>query len=282
LNPVPIRRSLDPKDFQQRSADGVETQTETALLKVVVITSEDPFYAKRFFGEFLRLLPEYPVRLLEIVSVRPFNTPSVGALARQMLQFYGPRDFGRMASRYLWKRLCEANLRTLATRRGAAFFPAQDINSVEFLSRLAEMEPDAVVSVAAPQIFRKRLLSLPRLGCWNIHGGYLPRYRGMMPAFWTLLNGENKGAITVHKMNARLDDGEILLQKTYPIPPGESLDHLIRRSKTLGARVLLDALKMLHTGDYELLPNDRTQATYFSFPTRLDVQRFRSRGLKLV
>ncbi|MFH1010165.1 MAG: formyltransferase family protein, partial [bacterium] len=241
-----------------------------------------PFYTKRFFSEFLRLLADYPIRLLEIVSVRPFNTPSNWVLARQMMRFYGPRDFGRMALRYLWKRLREPNLRTLATQQGAAFFPAQDINSDEFLTHLAKMEPDVIVSVAAPQIFRKRLLRLPRLGCWNIHGGYLPRYRGMMPAFWTLLHGEKEGAITIHKMNSRLDDGEILLQKTYPILPGESLDHLIRRSKTLGARILLDALEMLHHGDHELLPNDRAQATYFSFPASDDVRRYRNKGLKLV
>jgi methionyl-tRNA formyltransferase len=83
-------------------------------------------------------------------------------------------------------------------------------------------------------------------------------------------------------MNTRLDDGEILLQKTYPIIPGESLDHLIRRSKILGARILLDALEMLHRGDYELLPNDRAQATYFSFPMRDDVRRFKKKGVKLV
>jgi methionyl-tRNA formyltransferase len=251
-------------------------------LRVLVITSEDPFYINRFFSEFFRLLPSRPIRLLGIACLKPFNAPSGWALARQMVAFYGRRDFGRMVLRYLWRRFRGPNLTRLAGRRGVEVFAVRDINSDEFLDRLGEMAPDVVVSVAASQIFRKRLLNLPRLGCWNVHGGWLPRYRGMMPAFWTLLSGETKGAVTVHKMNSRLDAGDILAQHIYSIEPRESLDHLIRRSKILAAKVLLDALEQLHRGEYELQPNDSAKATYFSFPTPEDVRRFRKKGLKLL
>ena len=104
----------------------------------------------------------------------------------------------------------------------------------------------------------------------------------MMPSFWTLLNGEREGAITIHRMNPRLDDGEILHQHVYPIEARESLDQLIKRTKAMAAQVLLDALEMLSRGDYELKPNDIEQATYYSFPTYEDVRAFRRAGLKLL
>jgi len=259
-----------------------QTRESATALKVVSITSEDPFYINRFFAELFRILPGHPVEMLAIVKLKPFNAPSWWMIAKRMVNFYGIRDFCRMGLRYLLKRLRNPSLTALAARHGVRVFSVRDINSTEFLNHLAEMKPDVIVSVAASQIFRQRLLNLPPRGCWNVHGGCLPRYRGMMPAFWTLLHGERTGAITVHRMNSRLDDGEILLQRMYPIESGESLDHVISHSKTLGAGVLLDALEMLYRGDYTLLPNDRAEATCFTFPTRGDVRRFREKGLRLL
>ncbi len=258
------------------------TNKTATRLRTVIITGEDPFYINRFFRELLQQVPNHPVELLGIVNLKPFNAPSKFALARRMLRFYGPVDFLRMTWRYLLSKIRGANLARLAARSGVPMLKTRNINSKSFLARLRGMNPDVVVSVSAPQIFRKRLLSTPRLGCWNLHGGKLPRYRGMMPSFWTLLSGEREGAITVHKMNPRLDDGDILHQYVYPIQPGESLDHLIVRTKVLGARVLLDALDKLASGDFRLQPNDAAQATYFSFPTPKEVRAFRKKGLKLL
>lgn len=199
-----------------------------------------------------------------------------------MFRFYGLFDFTRMGLRYTRNKLCNPGLDKIAAMNGVKALKAKNINSKRFLDKLRELNPDAIVSVSAPQIFRKKLLELPRLGCWNVHGGRLPRYRGMMPAFWTLFNGEKEGAITIHKMNSKLDDGEILYQYVYPIELGETLDHLIRRSKIKAAEVLLEALEILRQRDFQLVPNNTQKATYFTFPSAKDVKRFRRKGLKLI
>jgi methionyl-tRNA formyltransferase len=199
-----------------------------------------------------------------------------------MLKFYGPIDFIRLGWRYFLARLKGSRMRSGARSAGVTVSDEPDINAEPFLERLKSLNIDAVVSVAASQIFRKKLLELPRLGCWNVHGGRLPRFRGMMPAFWTLMEGESEGAVTVHKMNSRLDDGDILLQRLYPIQDGEPLHDLIVRSKRIAAGALLDALETLHTGNYELQPNDRNQATIFTFPTKEEVQKFRRKGIRLI
>lgn len=251
-------------------------------LRIAIITAEDPFYINQFFKEFFRMLPDSSIEVIGLVNLKPFNLGSKTALARKMLRFYGFFNFIRMQFRYLSAKLFKTGLDQMAEANGINVLRTKNINSKSFLRKLADLNPDVVVSVSASQIFRSRLLELPRLGCWNVHGGRLPRYRGMMPAFWTLFNGEREGAITVHKMNARLDDGDILYQHVYPVEPGESLDHLVSRSKILGAGVLLKALDMLTRRDWKLLPNDADQATYYSFPTPQEVKLFKDKKLKLL
>jgi methionyl-tRNA formyltransferase len=126
------------------------------------------------------------------------------------------------------------------------------------------------------------LIDLPRLGCINIHHAPLPRYRGMMPNFWQLYHGEKSVGITIHKINPKIDEGEIILQKQVPIKAGESLDELIRRTKQLGAHFMVEAIEMVRNGRVKFKENRPEEGSYFSFPTREDVKKFRAMGHRLL
>lgn len=256
------------------------------------ITQEDPFYVRVFFEEFFRVWP----RLEEIGAV--FIAPSMGKrnlwhLAHSMYEFYGPVDFVRLGTRFVRYKL--AARRQIARGAKQYYSIAQackaygvpteyipDVNAPEFIERLKAMAPDVLVSVAAPQIFRAPLIGVPRLGCINIHNSKLPKYRGMLPNFWQLYNGERSVGTTVHRINDSLDDGAILLQKETPVSPGESLESLIVRTKRQGAHVMAEAVEGLLAGTLRELPNDRTEASYYSFPTKQHVGEFRRRGLRLI
>ena len=80
-------------------------------------------------------------------------------------------------------------------------------NGSEFLQSVRERAADAIISVACPYILGRRLLSLPPRGCLNIHHAPLPRYRGMMPTFWQMFNGERSVGITIHYMSEKVDEG---------------------------------------------------------------------------
>jgi methionyl-tRNA formyltransferase len=136
--------------------------------------------------------------------------------------------------------------------------------------------------VAAPQVFREPLIGLPRLGCINIHNSKLPKYRGMLPNFWQMFHGEKTVGTTIHRINAGIDDGEILMQEETLIHAGEDLDSLIRRTKVLGARFMVEMLRRFRTNEVRALPNPKEEATYFTFPTRRDVAEFRKRGFRLI
>jgi methionyl-tRNA formyltransferase len=104
----------------------------------------------------------------------------------------------------------------------------------------------------------------------------------MMPNFWQLFHGEKTVGITIHKINPKIDEGEIILQKQVPIESGESLDRLIKRTKHLGAHYMVEAIDMMRNGGIEYKENRPEEGSYFSFPTKEDVRRFKTMGYKLL
>jgi methionyl-tRNA formyltransferase len=259
--------------------------------RVVFITQEDPFYVRLFFAELF----EHWAQTAEIVAV--VIAPTMGhrsilSLARQMYGLYGPVGFMRLGFRLVRYKLAARLIAPLASsrsfsvaqecrRRGVLVHEAGDLNAPAFIDWLRAQQPDLVVSVAAPQIFRRALLQVPRLGCVNIHNSLLPRYRGMLPNFWQLYHGEKVVGATVHEVNEALDDGDILLQHRVDVLPEESLESLIVRTKRKGAHTMIEAIRGIFAGTLQRVPNDSSLATRFTFPTRQDAREFRRRGRRL-
>jgi methionyl-tRNA formyltransferase len=212
---------------------------------------------------------------------------------RDHLALYGPTQFLRQSVRYATRRGLGVvgnklhlpgfySVEAVAKHHGLTFLPATSVNSKEYLEQLRRLNLDLVISINASQKFKRDLLALPRLGCINVHGALLPRYRGRLPSFWVLANGEKETGTTVHYMNEELDDGPILMQERVTIEPDDTQDTLIRKTKTLGARLLVEAIDRLEQGSAPTQPNDRSQATYFSFPTREDGLRLRQQGRRFL
>jgi methionyl-tRNA formyltransferase len=131
------------------------------------------------------------------------------------------------------------------------------------LRRLARLEPDVFVVAGYPEILSPKVLSLPRHGCLNVHASLLPRYRGPQPIAQALLHGEPYTGVTVHLMNERIDEGDILAQDVVPILPSDTVYTLAARIFELGGRLLLDVLERLALGRLERVRQDSTRATYF-------------------
>jgi methionyl-tRNA formyltransferase len=155
-------------------------------------------------------------------------------------------------------------------------------NGPEVLQDVQERAADAIISVACPYILKEHLLSLPSRGCINIHHAPLPRYKGMMPTFWQMFNGERSVGITIHYMSEKVDEGSVLLQDSLEIDPGESLDRLIRRSKRYGARCMVRVLRELNAGTQRAVPLNAAESTYFTFPTIKEIRQFHRRGLRAI
>lgn len=260
--------------------------------KILFITQDDPFYVRLFFEEFFTHA-ECLGDIQGVVITKAMGKKSLSALARQMYGFYGPIDFLRVGINFAAYKIISRfssllgvtsrfSISGLCSHYGIPVMDATNVNSKEFLETIRPLELDLIVSVAAPVIFKDELIGMAKRGCINIHNGMLPRYRGMLPNFWQMYNGEREVGITVHEINEKLDDGRIILQEKVPIESGETLDALIRRTKRLGARVMIRALHALRNDSVDYRENSADAGSYFSFPTRQDVLEFRRRGYRLI
>ncbi len=263
-------------------------------MKLVVITQHDPVYIRTFFMDFLRDIQRNEwIRLEKIVVNRTFRTESKMALFRRIYPLYGVKGCFMLFVNYAFQKFWTALPGSLKGKRlfyledaprvlNVPVTHEDDVNGEEFLRSLREIGPDVVLSVSAAQIFKKELLSLPRLGCINIHCGKLPEYRGMLPSFWQMFNGEEKISITVHFMGEKIDEGEILLEDSIPIRKKQTLDEHIREAKRRSAKVIFDALQMMEQGKAQPRPVPKENAAYFSFPDAKAAAEFRQRGWKVV
>jgi len=158
------------------------------------------------------------------------------------------------------------------------FYEVEKISSPEFHGLIDRYPPDLLVAQSCPQILGKKILDRFPMGAINVHGAPLPRYRGMMPSFWVLRNGETRTASTVHDLAAKLDNGDILAQREVPIAPDDTWDSLVTKTKTAGAEALIEAINQIKAGTVKRQPNPEEDATYFTFPTYKDRKAFLASG----
>ena len=250
-------------------------------LNILFVTQEDPFYVKIFFKEFLEKYPD-PSEIKGAVIGKTLGKKSLMQLVRQMLGFYGLAGFFLMGTRYALKKATGDSLKRLFTSKGIPCKEGVDVNSRFFIEEWRGKDIDVVISVASSAIFKQALLEMPRWGCLNIHHAKLPKYRGMLPNFWQMFNNEKYAGITVHRMNPKIDDGEIVAQREIEILPGESLDSLIKRSKKAGAALMLEVIDKIRDGSVSYLKNDSAESSYFTFPGAADVKEFKRRGKSIL
>jgi methionyl-tRNA formyltransferase len=134
--------------------------------------------------------------------------------------------------------------------------------SEEFIHEIEQLKPDLIVVAAYGQILPQRLLDAPRFGCVNVHTSLLPKYRGAAPIQWALLNDEPETGVTIMKMDAGLDTGDILTQEATPIKPEDTSESLHDRLALLGAALLLRTLPDFVSGRVRATPQRAELATY--------------------
>ena len=139
-------------------------------------------------------------------------------------------------------------VKLLAAERGLAVAQPQTLKTDEGRTALAEWSPDLLVVVAYGLILPPAVLALPRLGCINIHGSLLPRWRGAAPIQRALLAGDAETGISIMQLDAGLDTGPVLLERRCAIGSHDTAADLHDALAELGASGLLDAIEGLAAG----------------------------------
>ena len=129
-------------------------------------------------------------------------------------------------------------------------------------AELEAWKPDVLIVVAYGLILPKAVLAIPRLGCINIHGSLLPRWRGAAPIQRAILAGDTSTGVTIMLMDAGLDTGPMLLKKAIAIGSTETGGSLHDRLSALGAPALLDALEGYSAGTLPAVPQPTEGVTY--------------------
>jgi len=139
--------------------------------------------------------------------------------------------------------------------------PEKIRNNVEFRARLEAIAPDAIVVVAYGRIIPPWMLALPRLGCTNLHGSLLPKYRGAAPIQWAVACGESVTGNTTMLLEEGLDTGPILLQESLPIAPEQTAADLFDELAVAGAPLVVKTLAGLADGSIHPMAQDHMLAT---------------------
>ena len=140
-------------------------------------------------------------------------------------------------------------------------FQFEKIRLPEGVAALKDFAPDLMVTAAFGQLLSAENLAIPRLGCINVHGSLLPKYRGAAPIQWAIIDGETETGITTMMTAIGMDTGDILLVDKIAIDPDETAGELFERMAVLGAETLRRTISALEAGTLVRIPQDESLAT---------------------
>jgi methionyl-tRNA formyltransferase len=150
-----------------------------------------------------------------------------------------------------------------AREHGLPVYTPATVNTSEWVEQIAALRPDLILSVYYRNMISGKILALPRLGAWNLHGSLLPKYRGRAPINWAVLHGEPRSGMTLHRMVRSADAGAIVDQEGVDLGPRDTAEQAFRKVLPCARRVLARQIDALLAGTAPETPQDESQATYF-------------------
>lgn len=153
-------------------------------------------------------------------------------------------------------------VKELALQHDLPVYQPVRVRAEEFLQKVRELEPEAIVVAAFGQILPKALLEIPPCGCINVHASLLPKYRGAAPIQYSIIDGEKETGVTIMQMDVGIDNGDILLQEKLPITPEDTGGSLFDKLAILGGELIIEALNKIENKTIIRIPQDDSKATH--------------------
>lgn len=253
---------------------------------VIITTSSDPL-AGVFWKSYSKSAGPYPKAVFLLEKRRDLDYPFWQKIFVPFFLF-GIGDALRLAlARYLKIPLTKKDKKLgvhlgleLLKKEDCKFYNYSSIDEKSALDTLRSLRPNIIVSVGAPVIFKEEVLQIPKLAVLNIHNALLPKYRGHFGTFWEVYHNEKRGYISVHKMEEKVDAGEIIaFDYLEDINSFKFLDLLIEK-KYRGGYLLAKVLRETKgTGvlfkTKTVIEEKDNLKNYFGWPTFREVVNFR-------
>lgn len=160
------------------------------------------------------------------------------------------------------RKILPTPIKKIALDKGLEVFQPENINDEESINKIKEFNPDIILVVAYGQILSSHILNIPKIGCINIHGSLLPKYRGAAPINRAIINGEKETGITFMFMKEKVDAGEIIFQEKIDILADETCGELYYRLSDLSASALPKLLEKIKSGKIERISQDNKLVTF--------------------
>lgn len=257
-------------------------------MHTIILTGADHCYANALLGILIRrgVFTGHTLLILEQHGLIPGKTKIDGLL--RYLRISGIRYVGWQIAKQLLFQLTRC-LCGLLGRTQSLYYPfwrlghpslvrkpCPLLTSNEADSLIKKFRPDTILSVYSKYIIPKRIFSLPRLGCVNLHPAPLPYYRGISPTFWMLSRGEKTAGVTLHEVDEGIDTGRIVGKKTFSTSGFTSEHGLYMEATRRGVTLIED---FLNGKNVRRQPNPK-EGSYFRLPTKDAVNDFLSRGYR--
>ncbi|MCT8344995.1 methionyl-tRNA formyltransferase [Photorhabdus kleinii] len=192
--------------------------------------------------------PDFAARHLEALLMSPHEV--VGVLTQP------DRPAGR------GKKLTPSPVKVLAEERNITVFQPATLRSEENQQWILKQQPDVLIVVAYGLILPKVVLNIPELGCLNVHGSLLPRWRGAAPIQRSLWAGDTETGVTIMQMDIGLDTGDILYKASCPITPEDTSASLYEKLANIGPDALLKTLSLIISGKSQPETQNENLVTY--------------------
>ncbi|MFA5047577.1 MAG: formyltransferase family protein [Patescibacteria group bacterium] len=255
-------------------------------MKLYFIIVDEPFFHPQFLAQIfekekdnivgLTILPDKPVR-------RSFFNYLKG-----QYQFWGARGFVKLSFRVVaykildfFQRLVHWNkfysVEAVAKQFALPIYRVKKVNDPAHLDYLKSKNIDLIIS-ACGQIFKKELLGIPRQGVINRHSSLLPKYGGLWPVFWALLNGDKELGVSVHFMAEKIDSGDIIWQEKFCVQDDDTLETAYKKAFQLSPQAIIRAVEKIGDNDLsDIIKFDQSKSSYFSNPKTEDIKKFKSK-----
>ena len=184
---------------------------------------------------------------LAFMGTPEFAVPSLAELiaaGHEIVAVYSqpPRPKGR------GRKLTPSPVHAFAETMGLPVFTPESMKAAEAIETFQSLDLDAACIVAYGQILKREVLEAPRLGCFNLHGSLLPRWRGAAPIQRAVMAGDAQTGVQIMRMSEGLDEGPILLSEVLPIRADDTAASLGERMATVGAALWPRALAAIERG----------------------------------
>ena len=153
-------------------------------------------------------------------------------------------------------------VKELALKCSIPVFQPSTLKTDEDLQQLMSFNADLMVVVAYGMILTQAVLDVPRLGCINVHGSLLPRWRGAAPIQRALMAGDEKTGVTIMQIVRKLDAGDMLHKEACVIEANDTASDLHDKLAELGATALSKVLAQMEAGTLRVEPQDESLVTY--------------------